>query len=404
MIVNRNLIVLFSAAMLAFLSGCSQPEKTAAQGPAPTVPVSIGTVVQKDVPVTLRAIGNVEPYQTVGVKSQINAELQEVHFREGQDVNKGDLLFTLDQRQLKADLARAEGNLQRDEAQAKNARVQAQRYAALLKEGVVAQQQYDQFISNADALDATVAADRAAVEYARLQLQYTKVSAPISGRTGSIQVHRGNIVKANDMDLVTINQVAPVNVLFAIPEQQLGEVKHYMAAKTLKVEAVNRSDDPTRPAGSVLASAGELTFIDNAVDPATGTIKLKGTFQNRDHNLWPGQFVDVILTLSTEQHATVVPSQAVQTGQKGSYVFVVTPENTADMRPVVVKRTAGTDAIIASGLKPGDRVVTDGQLRLTRGAKVEMKQAPASAPAAPSTEGGSTGGGTTKSVNPGGTS
>ena len=398
MIGKRTLLFFSAAVLLALISGCSQPEKTAAQAPA-TVPVSIGTVVQKDVPVTLRAIGNVEPFQTVGVKSQINGELQEVHFREGQDVNKGDLLFTLDQRQLKADLARAEGNLQRDEAQAKNARVQAQRYAALLKEGVVAQQQYDQFVSNADALDATVAADRAAVEYARLQVQYTRISAPISGRTGSIQVHRGNIVKANDVDLVTINQIAPINVQFAIPEQQLAEVKHYMAARTLKVQAVTRSDDPTRPAGELLASAGELTFIDNAVDPATGTIKLKGTFQNRDRNLWPGQFVDVVLTLTTESNAVVVPSQAVQTGQKGSYVFVVAADNTADMRPVTVKRTAGPETVVTAGLKPGDRVVTDGQLRLTRGAKVEMKQAPAGTQ---TPEGNNAGSSTTKSVNPGG--
>lgn len=394
MIGKRLLLVSLTGALLALVSGCSQPEKTAAQGPPPTVPVSLGIVVQKHVPVTLRAIGNVEPYQTVGVKSQISGELQEVHFREGQDVNKGDLLFTLDQRQLKADLARAEGNLQRDEAQARNARVQAQRYAALLKEGVVAQQQYDQFVSNADALDATVAADRAAVEYARLQLQYTRISAPISGRTGSIQVHRGNIVKANDVDLVTINQIAPINVQFAVPEQQLGEVKHYMAARTLKVEAVTRSDDPARPAGTLLASAGELTFIDNTVDPATGTIKLKGTFNNRDRNLWPGQFVDVVLTLSTEQNAVVVPSQAVQTGQRGSYVFVVAEDNTADMRAITVKRTAGTETIVSSGLTPGERVVTDGQLRLTRGAKVEMKQAPA--------ENGASGSTTTKAVNPGG--
>lgn len=381
----RKYLVLLPLVALAFVAGCSQPEKTAAQGPAPTVPVTIASVTNKDVPVTIRAIGNVEAFQTVGVKSQISGELQEVHFREGQDVNKGDLLFTLDQRQLKADLARVEGNLSRDEAQAKNARVQAQRYAALLKEGVVAQQQYDQFVSTADALDATVVADRAAVEYARLQLQYTRITAPITGRTGNLDVNRGNIVKANDINMVTINQVSPVNVTFSIPEQQLPEVKKFMAARTLKVDVATRSEDPTRPSGAMLASAGDLTFIDNAVNVATGTIKLKGTFPNKDHSLWPGQFVDVVLTLTSEPHSIVVPSQAVQTGQKGSYVFVVGADNTAEMRPVTIKRTFGADTVIASGLQPGERVVTDGQLRLTRGAKVEMKQTPASPPASGST-------------------
>ncbi|HUS19232.1 MAG TPA: efflux RND transporter periplasmic adaptor subunit [Terriglobales bacterium] len=378
---KRNLLFLSAAGVLtaSLLVGCSQPEKTAAQGPPATVPVTIATVEQKDVPITLRAIGNVEAFQTVGVKSQISGELQEVHFREGQDVTKGQLLFSLDQRQLKAELARVEGNLRRDEAQAKNARVQAERYAALLKEGVVAQQQYDQFVSNADALDATVIADRAAVEYARLQLQYTRITAPITGRTGNLDVDRGNIVKANDINLVTINQVTPVNVLFSIPEQQLPEVKRYMAARTLRVDAATRNDDPSKPAGSVLASSGQLSFIDNTVDPETGTIKLKGTFQNSDRTLWPGQFVDVVLTLTTEPRAIVVPQQAVQSGQKGSYVFVVSPDNTADMRPVTVKRTSGNDIVIATGLQPGERVVTDGQLRLTRGAKVEMKRAPTSA-------------------------
>lgn len=387
----------------AVLTGCSQPEKTAAKGPAPSVPVTLATVAQKDVPITLRAIGNVEAFQTVGVKSQINGELQGVHFREGDDVKQGDLLFTLDQRQLKAELARAEGTLNRDEAQARNARVQAERYAKLLREGVVAQEQYDQFVSNANALEASVSAARAAVEYARLQLQYTRITAPISGRTGNLDVDRGNVVKANDLTLVTINQVTPVNVQFSIPEQQLAEVKQYMAARSLRMEATTRAGDPTRAAGAVLASSGELTFIDNNVDPETGTIKLKGTFPNRDRSLWPGQFVDIILTLTVEPKVVVVPSQAVQTGQIGAYVFVVGSDNTADMRPVVVKRTFGNETVIASGLRPGDRVVTDGQLRLVRGAKVEEKRSP----------GGPTPGGTagpepaaqtpiTKSANPGG--
>ncbi|HUQ50226.1 MAG TPA: efflux RND transporter periplasmic adaptor subunit [Terriglobales bacterium] len=375
---RRSQILLYLAISLG-LAGCSSEPKTAAKGPAPSVPVSIATAELKDVPVTLRAIGNVEPAETVGVKSQISGELKQVHFREGEDVNRGDLLFTLDQRQLQAELARAEGNLQRDQAQAKNARVQAERYARLLKEGVIAQQQYDQFVSNADALDATVAADKAAVEYARLQLQYTRIVAPIAGRTGNLEVDRGNIVKANDVNMVTINQVSPVNVQFSIPEQQLAEVKRYLEARTLRVEAITRADSPqTQSAAPVapitnLPSTGDLTFIDNAVDPATGTIQLKGTFANKDRRLWPGQFVDVVLTLSVERQAVVVPAQAVQTGQQGAYVFVVSSENTADMRQVTVRRNVGDLAVISTGLRPGERVVTDGQLRLTRGAKVEMK-------------------------------
>lgn len=388
MTATRPYPVLAVLAALALLAGCSQPEKTAA-GPAPTVPVSIATVAQKDVPLELRAIGNVEPFQTVGVKSQINGELQEVHFREGQDVKQGELLFTLDQRQLRAELARVEGNLRRDEAQAKNARAQAERYAALLKEGVVAQQQYDQMVANADALDATVVADRAALEYAKLQLSYTRITAPIAGRTGKLEVDRGNIVKANDTNLVTINQVAPVYVTFSIPEQQLAEVKRHMAARKLNVSAVTRSEDSARAPGAVLSADGELSFVDNTVDPATGTIKLRGTFQNQTRTLWPGQFVDVVLTLSVEQNAVVVPSQAVQTGQRGAYVFVVAADNTADMRTVVVKRTAGNESIIGSGLQPGERIVTDGQLRLTRGAKVEMKQPAGANGSVPKSTGGS---------------
>lgn len=359
---------------IASVTGCSSEQKTAAKGPAAAVPVTIAQAQQTDVPITLRAIGNVEPLQTVAVKSQISAELKEVHFREGEDVNRGDLLFTLDQRQLQAELARADGNLQRDQAQAKNARVQAERYARLWKEGVIAQQQYDQFVSNADALDASVAADKAAVEYARLQLQYTRIAAPIAGRTGNLEVDRGNIVKANDVNMVTINQVAPVYVQFSIPEQQLSEVKRYLAARTLRVEALTRSEGGAQTATSS-PSSGELTFIDNAVDPTTGTIQLKGTFANQDRRLWPGQFVDVILTLSVEKQVVVVPSQAVQTGQQGAYVFVVSSEMTADIRPVTVKRSVGDLTVISAGLQPGERVVTDGQLRLTKGAKVEMKAA-----------------------------
>jgi multidrug efflux system membrane fusion protein len=315
----------------------------------------------------------------VAIKSQVNGQITEVHFKQGQDVNKGDLLFALDPRQTEADLRRAENNLLRDEAQAKNNRVQSERYARLMQEGVVAKQQYDQFVSTAEASDAGVAADRDAVEFAKVQLQYTKIYAPISGRTGDLMIDLGNIVKANDtVSLVTINQISPIYVNFSIPEQQLADVKRYSAAGSLHVQAViaGQPDQPIE---------GSLSFIDNNVDQTTGTIKLKGTFTNADRRLWPGQFVDVVLTLTSQPNAIVVPSQAVQTGQQGQFVFVIKDDNTADMRPVSVKRTLGQESVIESGLKPGERVVIDGQIRLIKGSKVEIKSAN-EAPKAPSTE------------------
>jgi multidrug efflux system membrane fusion protein len=366
---NAFIALLFSIALMLAVAGCSKTETKAAAAPsAPTVPVVIATAVQKDVPVSIRSIGNVQAYQAVAIKSQVNSQITEVHFKQGQDVNVGDLLFDLDRRQLEADLRRAENSLLRDDAQAKNNRVQSERYAKLLKEGVVAQQQYDLAVSTADASDAGVAADKDAVEFAKVQLQYTKIYAPINGRTGDLMVDLGNLVKANDVPLVTINQISPIYVNFNIPEQQLADVKRYSGEGSLHVLAVisGQVDQPIE---------GKLTFIDNTVDPTTGTIKLKGTFTNADRRLWPGQFVDVVLTLTTQPNAIVVPSQAVQTGQQGQFVFVIKPDNTADMRPVTVKRTVGSESVIAAGLQPGERVVIDGQVRLIKGMKVEIKTA-----------------------------
>ncbi len=370
----------------ATVSGCAKKEAAKPQKPA-SVPVVVASVSQKDVPLTLRSIGNVESIETVQIKSQVNGQIMEVHFKEGQDVNKGELLFALDPRQFQAELKKAESMLARDIAQAKNARVQAERYAKLMQEGVVAKQQYDQFVSSAEADEATVAADRAAVESSRVQLQYTKIYAPITGRTGNLSINRGNIVKANDLPLVTINQITPIYVQFAIPEQQLSEVKRYMRSGKLRIQAISSGGQPQPQQAASTGAAepsresadGELTFIDNAVDPATGTIKLKGTFANKSHNLWPGQFADVVLRLSTQPNAITVPSQAVQTGQQGQFVFVINPDMTADMRPVEVQRTFNGESIITKGLQAGERVVVDGQLRLTKGSKVEIKAAAAGA-------------------------
>lgn len=350
--------------LAVFSSGCSN-EKQGKPASAP-IPVIVGAATQKTVPVQLRAIGNVQAYSTVTVKSKVGGELVRVHFTEGQDVRKGDLLFTIDPRPYEAALKQAEANLERDLAQAKHAREDARRYESLIQKGVVPQQQYDKFRTDADALEATVLADRAAVENAKIQLGYCSIHSPIDGRTGSLIVQQGNIIKAEDINLVVINQIIPINVTFSIPEQFLSEVKKYMATGKLHVEALI-------PMNKARPERGVITFIDNAVDSSTGTIRLKGTFGNREKDLWPGQFVNVVLTLTTEPNAIVVPSQAVQTGQEGQYVFVVKQDLTVESRPVVAGRTVNSETVIQKGLKADEKVVTDGQLRLYPGAKVEIK-------------------------------
>jgi len=335
------------------------------------VPVTVGTVIQKAMPISISVIGTVEAYTNVAVHSQITGELTSVNFKEGDDVRKGQVLFTLDRRPLEAALAQAEANLSRDVAQAQNARAQAARTQDLAARGIATREQLDQSTTNASALDATVAADRAAVDNAKVQLQYATIAAPIAGRTGALMVHPGNLVRANDTQpLVIINQIAPLYVTFAIPEAQLPAFKRYMAQGTVRVTAQAPND--TGPAAS-----GRITFVDNAVDQTTGTIKLKGTFANENRHLWPGQFVNVDVTLSTEPNAVVVPAPAVQTGQQGTFVFVVKPDQTVELRPVTADRSIGSDTVIDKGLKPGETVVTDGQLRLVPGARITVKNASA---------------------------
>jgi multidrug efflux system membrane fusion protein len=331
------------------------------------VPVTAATVIQKAVPVQLRAIGNVEAYSTISVKSQIEGVLTRVHFKEGQYVNKGDILFTIDPSPYEAALKQAEANLAKDNAQLENAHKEVSRYEDLVKKGYVAQEQYDQIRTNAAALEATVNADKALVENANLQLKYCYIYSPINGRTGNLIANEGNLIKANaDNPMVTINQIQPIYVTFSVPEQYLNEIKKYMADGKLNVEAFISKED-------VMPEQGVLTFIDNTVDMATGTIKLKGTFANKVKRLWPGQFVNVLLTLTMQPNAIVIPSQAVQAGQSGVYVFVIKSDLTAESRPVVVARSLDGESVIEKGLKPGEKVVTDGQLRLVPGAKVEIK-------------------------------
>ena len=332
--------------------------------------MTAATAVQKTVPVQLSAIGNVEAYSTVSVKSQIGGVLTRVHFREGQDVNKGDLLFTIDPRPYEAALRQAEANLAKDNAQLANARKEVQRYAELVKKGYVAQEQYDQISTNAASFEAIVNADMAIVENARLQLKYCYIYSPLSGRTGNLMANEGNLIKANaDTAIVVIKQVQPIYVTFSVPEQSLSEIKRYMSEAKLRVEA-SLSKEDEKP------EQGVLTFIDNAVDLTTGTIKLKGTFANKGKRLWPGQFVNAVLTLTSQPDAIVVPSQAIQSGQEGQYVFVIKDDLTVENRSVTAGRTLNSETVIEKGLQAGEKIVTDGQLRLVPGAKIQVKEKP----------------------------
>ncbi len=349
-------------------SACSNGK---AKNPIPPPPVVVGLTTKKTVPVELRAIGNVQAFSTVTVKSKVGGELIRAHFIEGQDVKKGDLLLTIDPRPYEAAFKEAEANLQRDFARARNAAEDARRYESLIQRKVVSAQQYEKIRSDADALDATVLADKAAVENAKIQLDYCSIRSPIDGRTGSLSVKQGNIIKADDVTLVVINQITPIDVSFSVPEQFLPEIRKHMASKKLQVEA-------SFPQSDEHPEKGTITFVDNAVDTSTGTIRLKGAFANRERKLWPGQFVNVVLTLTEEPNVIVVPSQAIQTGQEGQYVFVVKPDLTVESRQVVVGRTVNGETVVQKGLQADERVVTDGQLRLYPGAKVEVKTPDAS--------------------------
>ena len=338
--------------------------------PPEAVPVTVAPVERRTIPVEVNAIGHVEPFSTVSLKSQVNGTLVSVEFKEGQDVKAGDLLFEIDPRPFKAALDQALANLARDRAQEKNASADADRYAGLVQKDYVTKEQYDQVRANAEALASTVKASEAAVENARLQLSYCTLTAPINGRTGSLLVHAGNVIKANDdKPLVVINQIQPVFVTFSTPESSLSDLQRGAGSAPLAVSAAP-SNDPAR------RRIGELTFLDNTVDSTTGMIASKATFSNSDESLWPGQYVNVTVVLKTETGAIVVPSPAVQTGQSGSYVYVLKADSTVESRNVTVERTQGALSVVAKGLSPGEQVVTDGQLRLTPGARVEIKGRP----------------------------
>ncbi|HTX53092.1 MAG TPA: efflux RND transporter periplasmic adaptor subunit [Candidatus Baltobacteraceae bacterium] len=380
------------------VAGCSvpssgQPQATTAKQ-ANSIPVTAATVESRAVPVQVNAIGNVQASSRVTIKTRVDGPLTQIAFREGQEVKSGDPLFVIDpcpfqiaQEQAQAKLGeaqamvrRAQANLARDQAQLKYAQIEERRYDDLVRNGDISQQQYDLKKTAADAAQATVAADgetianamaavqaaQEAVEAARLQLSYTTIHSPIAGQTGPLLVHLGAIVKNNATSLVVINQIHPTYVAFAVPEQHLPEIKQFTAQHPLKVEVFV-------PNTSTPLAQGTLTFIDNTVDQATGTIQLKATFSNPQNTLWPGQFVNVVLTLRTVPNATVVPGQSVQTGQQGQFVYVIRPDQTVESRPVAVSRTAEPLSIIAKGLSPGEQVVTDGQVQLHPGARVSIQ-------------------------------
>jgi multidrug efflux system membrane fusion protein len=409
-------------AIVLALAGCSDGTGGAQTrpAPAPAVPVGVAVAERKAVPLQVATVGTVQAYTTVGVKPQVAGQIVRVHFEEGREVKRGDLLFTIDPRPLQAavqqaeanvakdtaqlrqtqaalaqrqaEVAQAQANLERDLAQLEMARVQDARYRELVQRELIAREQYDQVRTTLSALEATVQSARAAVENARasaraaeamvdnaraaikaneamvettrLQLGYTAIHAPMDGRTGNLLVQAGNVVKANEGDLVIIAQVRPIYVSFAVPEQHLAAIKKFQAAGGLPVQTLLE--------GGGRRVGGTVTFINNSVDPTTGTIQLKATFANADNALWPGQFVDVVLTLTTET-AVVVPAQAVQAGQRGPFVFVVKPDLTVESRPVKPGRRLAGELVIDQGLSGGEQVVTDGQLRLVPGTRVEVK-------------------------------
>ncbi|HEV2114903.1 MAG TPA: efflux RND transporter periplasmic adaptor subunit [Terriglobales bacterium] len=343
---------------------CGNNPKQSARPAFPAAPVTVAVAEQAAVPVEMSAIGNAQAYRTVQVKSMVDGQIQRVLFKQGDDVRAGQLLFQLDKRPFQAALDQAAGKLAQDEATAANSRAQAARDDALLKAGVLAAQDAQAQEAQAAAYTAAVQADKAAVETARVNLGYTDIRAPIGGRAGAILVNLGNLVKANDTNpLTTLNQITPIYVAFNIPEAQLSEVRAKGRA-ALQVQAFV----PNVPQPEL----GTLSFIDNAVDQTTGTIKLMGTFRNEDRKLWPGQFFNVRLVLGVDPHAIVVPASAVQNGESGKYIYVVQPDGTALMQPVTSTRTYRQLAVVDKGINPGQRVIVDGQYRVIPNSKVEV--------------------------------
>lgn len=363
-------------ALLAGSAGCgAKAQDPKAGGKGGSVPVTVATAVSKDVPVTIAAIGTVEALNTVSVRSQVGGELVRVGFVEGKSVGAGDVLFVIDPRPFEAALQAAVAESAKAAAMMASADAQEARYADLVGKDYVTKQDYDDVKASAASSRAALSAAAAAVQNARLNLDYCTIRSPLTGRTGSLLVHPGNLVKANDTDpLVVIQQMAPVNVSFSVPEKSLADVRKFSASGNLAVRATASGD-------SAAAHAGKLAFIDNAVDETTGTILLKATFPNADAALWPGQFVEVAMVLTTRHNSVVVPVRALQRGQKGDFVYVVQADGTVKQTPVTAGLRLAEEIVVEEGVHGGDRVVTDGQLRLFPGAKIDEKKPGSSAPA-----------------------
>ncbi len=352
------------AVAAVFAVSCSKGEQGGQQKKFGAAPVRVAKAELRDVPNTIEVVGNVEAYLTLSVTSQVNGQIDKIHFKEGDYVYVGNPLITIDPRPFKAALAQAEANSNRDTAQMKNARREEARYKELVKKGYVSQSQYDQAAATADALVASVAADKAAEDTARLNLDYCYIRSPIDGKTGPVMIYAGNYVKANDKTIVTVLQVRPIYADFAVPQLYLPLIRKYQAEGKMEVDAF--------PPAGLPPVKGIVSFIDNAVDPTTGTLKLKATFENDEKTLWPGQFVKVSLLLTTDKGVVVVPTQAVINTQKGASVYVVKSDGTAEWRPVKISRSVGSDSIIENGVGAGERVITDGQLQTVPGGNVKI--------------------------------
>lgn len=356
----KRFLLLALVTALMPLSACQHGTSRAQKDKERRAPlVTVAPVKAGAVPIQLKAVGNVEAFSTVAIRAQVGGELKRIHFKQGQDVHQGDPLFTIDPRLPLAAVRQAEAALARDTAHFKHARAQFRRYEALFKEGGVSREQFDQIQANLAAIEATLESDRAAVENARTQLSFVTIQSPVSGRTGSFLLNEGNLVKANDASpLVVINQIQPIYVTFSLPQQDLSRIK-----QGLSVEASAHGDNNK--------SVGTLSFVDNAIDGTTGTVRLKGTFENREKRLWPGQFVDVAVTLG-RLNALLIPSQATQIGQQGKFVYVLKPDDTVEARMITVAQSDGGSDVVTEGLTAGEKVVTDGQMQLTPGAKVRL--------------------------------
>jgi multidrug efflux system membrane fusion protein len=378
-IVALALVVLLGVTLSAVYYGVNiraNGKEAPAKRGAPAVPVTVAPVRTQSMPLRLPAIGNVEAFATVALKARVDGQIVAVLFKEGEPVTKGEVLFRIDPRPFEAALRQAEANALRDQAARDQARSQARRYEELLAKNFVSKEAYAQIRTNAEIAEATARASQASLENARLNLEYCTIRAPIDGYVGKVLLQAGNLVKANDpAPLVVINQVRPIYVNFAVAEQNLASIRKYAARNTLAVEA-------SPPGASAPAATGRLVFIDNAVDASTGTVRLRARFANQDLALWPGQFVGVSLRLYEQKGAIVVPSPAVQTGPEGDYVFLLREDSTVEVRPVKVERTEGGLAVVASGLAPGERVVTSGQLRLGPNTRVQIREPGGKRPAA----------------------